>query len=73
MKVELEKLKMNISPLTDEIFVGIIDKKNPNMWKHKTNLTNNFLACVIERWNGYKEEITSGDGKKYEISIKEIK
>ena len=73
MQVKLEDLKMNISPLTDEIFVGIMDKKNPNQWKHKINLTNNFLSCVIQRWNGFKQEIVGSNGKKYEITLKEIK
>ena len=72
MKVELNDLQMNISPLTDEIFVGI-QEKNKNEWKHKINLTNNFLACVIQRWNGYKQEIIRQDGKKYVVSVKEVK
>lgn len=73
MKVELEELKMNISPLTDEVFVGITSKGNPNEWKHKVNLTNNFLSCVLQRWVGYKEEIINNEGKKYEVTVKEIK
>jgi len=72
MKIELNDLVMNISPLTDEIFVGI-QQKNKDQWKHKINLTNNFLACAIQRWNGYKQEIIGEDGKKYEVTIKEIK
>lgn len=29
MKVELEQLTLGVSPITDEIFVGTLDKKNP--------------------------------------------
>ncbi len=73
MKVKLEKLQMEISPLTDEVFVGIVKKNNPNEWKYKVNLTNNFLHCVVQRWNGYKQEIVSDNGKKYLVQVKEIK
>ncbi len=72
MKVELEKLEMNISPLTDEVYVGI-KEKNKDEWKHKVNLTNNFIGCVIQRWNGFKQTITSETGKKYVITVEEIK
>jgi len=71
MKVELDDLKMNISQMTDEVFVGITDPKNPNVWKYKKNLTNNFLACAIQRWNGFKQEIQGSDGKKYIVSIQD--
>lgn len=73
MKIDLEDIEIGISPLTDEVFVGILDKKNPNLWKHKKSVTNGFLTCVISRWNGYKQTITSSDGQKYEISIKKMK
>jgi len=72
MKVELEKLRLNISPLTDEVYVGTVKKNSPE-WINKHAITNDFLSCVITRWNGYKESITVSDGKTYEISVKELK
>ena len=72
MKVDLDKLEINISPLTDEVFIGVTDPKHPNVWKHKKNVTSGFLACVIQRWSGYKQQITSSNGKKYELTLKEV-
>ena len=74
MKVDLEKLHLNMSELTNEVFVGTIEPKNKNLWKNKKDVTNEFIACVIQKWKGHKQEFTSRtDGKKYEISVKEIK
>jgi hypothetical protein len=72
MQIDLEKVTMNISPLTDEVFVGVTEKNNPNVWRKKKNVTNEFLACVIARWNGYEQEIIDSTGKKYLISLKEV-
>jgi len=72
MKVELDDLELRISPATDEVFVGIIQKNNPHVWKHKKDVTNGFLACAVARWSGFEQEITGADGKKYSISVKEL-
>ena len=73
MKVELDDLKLGISPVTDEVYIGITQKANPEEWKHKKDVTNDFLACAVARWNGYKQEITGSDGQKYLVQITEIK
>jgi hypothetical protein len=70
MKVELEKLRMGHSPLTDHIFVGTIIKEG--VWRNKVDLTNDFIGCVIARWEGHKEVISAGD-QKWEITVKKIK
>ena len=38
MKVELDDLTMGISPLTDEIYIGV-NEKNKNVWLHKKPFT----------------------------------
>ena len=70
MKVELEKLHMGHSPLTDKVFVGTVIKEG--VWRNKTDLTNDFITCVISRWEGQKEVISSGKNK-WEITVKKIK
>lgn len=70
MKVDLEKINLGHSPLTDKIFAGTSIK--PGIWRYKVDVTNDFLACVIARWAGMREEIKSTDGKVYEIIVKEV-
>jgi hypothetical protein len=70
MKVDLEKINLGHSPLTDKIFAGTSIK--PGVWRNKIDVTNDFIGCVIARWAGHKESIKSSDGKVYEITVKEV-
>jgi len=72
MKVELEDLRLGISAMMEECQVGIMDKKNPNVWKHKKEIHNDFLHAVITCWAGKKQTISQGD-YQYEISVKKTK
>lgn len=72
MKVELNDLRLGLSALGSEAQVGIMDKKNPNLWKHKLNIHNDFLHAVVTNWKNKKEVLTH-DGWKYEISVKATK
>lgn len=72
MGIDLNKLRLGHSSLTDKIYAGIL-KKGGKQWRIKTDATNDFLHCVLSRWSGKRETITSPDGKKYEIIVKEIK
>lgn len=72
MKVELEKIVLGHSELTDTIFAGIVNPKGLT-WRHKVDVTDSFYACVISRFGGFRETIECPDGKEYEIIVKEIK
>jgi len=72
MKVELEELRLGVSELTDECFVGVFEKNNPMLWRHKINLTNDFIHAVVQRWRN-KKETFNHDGYKYEVSVKVTK
>lgn len=71
MKIELEKLVLGHSSLTDKVHAGVLNKKG-DLFLHKTDVTNSFIDCVIRRWEGQKETIGGGDNK-WEISVKRIK
>lgn len=71
MKVELEKITLGHSEITDSIFAGISSKAG-NKWLHKTDVTNSFIGCVISRWENQKEVIQSGKDK-WEITVKKVK
>ena len=70
MKVDLEKIRLGHSPLTDSIFAGTIIKEG--IWRNKVDVTNHFLVCVISRWEGKKEVISAGK-EKWEITVKKLK
>lgn len=71
MKVNLEDLRLGVSELTDEVFVGIMEK-NGMLWKHKINLTNDFIQAVVQRWQNQKQTFTR-NGYEYEVSVKKTK
>lgn len=72
MKVELEDLRLGISATTEECQVGIMDKNNPNLWKHKKEIHNDFLYAVVTCWAGKEQTIRQGE-YEYVISVKKIK
>lgn len=69
-KVELDKITLGHSPLTDSIFVGTTEK--PGVWRNKKDVTNEFIGCVISRWENQKEVIKSGNDK-WQITVKKLK
>lgn len=71
MKVELEDLRLGISGIAQECMVGIMDKKNDMLWKHKKNIHNDFIHSVVTCWKGKKQVVSQGKDK-YEISVKVI-
>lgn len=75
MKVELENIRLGHSPLTDKVFAGIpaIAKKvGPSLWKHKIDITNDFIDAVIKRWENQTEKISLGENE-WEVTVKKIK
>ena len=71
MKVDLEKVRLSVTAITEEVCVGILEKDNLS-FRHKHNVTNDFIKAVSDWCGGYKRTINGG-GKKYEITCKEIK
>lgn len=72
MKVELDELRLGISAMLQECQIGIPDKKNPNLWKHKKEIHNDFLHAVVTCWENKKQTIRR-EGYSYEISVKKTK
>lgn len=70
-KINLPDLRLGKSPITDEVYAGVLTKKG-DKWIKKVNVTNDFITCVIQRWENQTEEIQSGKDK-WEITVKKIK
>lgn len=68
-KVDLDKITLGHSPLTDKIFAGTTER--PGVWRNKVDVTNAFIDCVINRWENQKETIQSGENR-WEITVKKL-
>ena len=69
MKVELGDLRLGISAISEECMVGVMDKKDPRKWKHKTNVHNDFIHAVINCWKDRKQIVSLGN-ESFEIGVK---
>jgi hypothetical protein len=70
MKVELDDIVLGCSPLTGNVFAGI-PLKDGETWRHKKEVTQSFLNCVISKWEDSSEIIQAGENK-WEITVKKI-
>jgi len=68
--MNLEKLTLGYSPLTKSVYVGVPNKSG-TQWLKKEDKTNEFLDCVIRKWEGTKEIVSSGDSS-WEISVRKL-
>lgn len=72
MVMNLKNIHIAKSALTDDIYAGYVNKDGQT-WRDKKNVTSEFLAAVVARWNGYKQMITVSNGKRYEVAVREVK
>ena len=70
--MSLDNVRLGHSKLTDNVFAGFLSKDGKT-WTQKKNITSDFIGAVIDRFAGYKETITVSDGRKFEITVKELK
>ena len=70
MKVELEKVRLSMSALTDTVYVGTIAKDGMS-FTNKTDVTNDFIKAVIDWSGGGKRTVTNGVDK-WIVSVKKV-
>jgi NAD dependent epimerase/dehydratase family enzyme len=70
--MSIGNIRLAVGGISDRVYAGYVNE-DQRTWREKKDITNDFLAAVIERWNGYEETIKSSDGKRYKITVKEIK
>ena len=75
MKIELDDIRIAQSLLSDKVYAGVLapskNKKQP-LWKHKVDVTNDFITAVIARWENQTQTISFEDNQ-WEITVKKIK
>ena len=69
--VAIENVILGHSPVSDRIFAGTPSPLNNRTWRHKVDVTQHFLACVISRW-GNQSEIIESDTDKWEVTVRNI-
>lgn len=75
MKVDLEKLKLAVSPITGEVYIGVTNKSGEK-WIHKLEVTNQFYDAVLNKLLGSAKkkttEISCGSAK-WDVTIEKMK
>lgn len=71
MKVELSKIRLAKSVMTDNIYVGV-PEKDMISFKEKHDVTADFLKAVVDRFMGYKQVITLEGKPVCEITCKKL-
>ncbi len=69
----MKEIKLGVSPLTNQIYAGYIDKSG-KCWKEKQDVTLMALACVAQHCEAIGEPVilSEYDKPKYEITVKVI-
>ena len=71
--MKLENLKLWYSGLSERFYAGFLrESKNATYATHSLDVTDAVISAMINRWNGFRQEVVSSNGKRYEISVKEI-
>lgn len=74
MKVELEKIRLAVSAINENVMVTIPSKDGLRML-HKHDVTSDFLKCIIDYGANKRWNIAGGDkdDKEYEVACVEKK
>lgn len=70
--MKAEQISLGVSAITETVYAGRLNKAK-TMWLEKKDVTDMFIHCAIQKFGGHITEMESEDGKKYEITVKEVK
>lgn len=65
-KIEIEDIRLAMSPLTERVYAGVLDKKDKtrSTWLHKQDVSKDFLNCMCNYLKARGDEVLlSTDGK----------
>lgn len=68
MKIELEDLRIGLSPMTGKVYAGVLEKDG-HSFKHKIDITEMFTAVAISKWKKRSEDFEDSDGNTHTITI----
>lgn len=64
------KLRLAVAALTENVYVGRVNKAGDTFLDGKQDVTNDFLKAVIDRFGGKQSTIRSSDGDLWELVMK---
>ena len=69
----LHQIRLGVSPITDQVYMGTVSKANPNVWLQKRECVSDFCSALFA-WvpPGTVREIRDSDGNLYEITVKSM-
>lgn len=72
MKVELEKIRLAVTAISNNVVVSIPSKDGITML-HKHDVTSDFLQCIIDYGANTRFNIIGGgkDAKEFQVMVKE--
>lgn len=64
-KVELEDIRLGVSPLTDTVYAGVLDPKDKTQstWRHHHDVNADLFRCLVQL-------LKSQEGEKLELRVK---
>ena len=73
MSKHLESIQIGASPLTDRMYLGKVDAKDPGLWRDKVDCTSKFLGALMD-WTppGTVRLITDNHGNSFEIEVRKV-
>lgn len=73
MSKMLDSIQLGASPLTDRVYLGKVEAKNPGRWREKVDCTGKFLGALME-WTppGTVRLITDNHGNSFEIEVRKV-
>lgn len=64
----MKNLRLGLGGITDNVYVGRVNKAGTE-WLDKQDITNDFLACVIDKFVDNETTITSSTGEKFSVVV----
>lgn len=74
MKVDIEKTRLAVAVLSEQVYITI-PSKNGKFMKHRHDLTSDFLRCIVDYGAGKRFDIAGADGvaPTFEVCVLEKK
>lgn len=71
--MKLDDLHIGVSPLTDRVYVGTVNKRSPGIWNSKADCTSRFIGALMD-WTppGTVRVVTDNRGGRYEIEVRKV-
>jgi len=71
--ISVANLRLAVAALTQNVYVGRVNKAGTLFLDGKQDITSDFLKAVIDRFSGGADTIRSSDGEIYKVTVELVK